>query len=154
MLCRYLIIPLSACLAACAAEHRRTSSDYQALSQLPTPDAWTAGSVWSFATTDQNGNVQSLAFRVTDEAADTCTSGSWYKLEQISGHVGSFDGVPSEPAFSIEGRFLWISLNSNGCDADDDIRGELREEVFIGERSLSGPFGSSLVGQVKGRRVR
>lgn len=154
MLFRYLCILLSLLLIACASEPLRPVWDYKFLSTQSTPSEWAADSVWTFVTAHKAGASESLTFRVTDESADTCMSGVWRKLELVEGQVASIAGIRSKAAFSVDGRFLWVSLNANWCDANDDIRGELRAARFEGERSVGGITGSSIVGSVEGWRVR
>ena len=154
MLRRSLPIFLACLLGSCAFEPPRPSWDHKTLSAQPTPQHWKAGSVWAFVITPRSGKPETLTFRVTGDTADTCASGDWRTLELVDGHPGSFAGTPSKAAYSVEGRFLWISLNSNWCDANDDVRGELDGGTFKGERSVGGITGSSLIGTVQGRRVR
>jgi hypothetical protein len=139
------------CLAATAVAGSRVRDPYgyDKLASKPTPPSWHAGAVWRF-TTISHGKANNLTFRVTDEAATICTSGTWHKLVVLSGKVGS----GSEPAYSVEGRFLWISLNANICDANDDIRGALGENTFKGDRRAGGMFGSTRVGKVVGSPVQ
>ena len=139
------------CLAATtfAGSRIRDPYGYEKLVSQPTPRTWHAGAVWRF-TTSSHGKADTLAFRVTDERATSCTSGTWHKLVVLSGHVGS----ASEPAYRVEGRFLWISLNANICDANDDIRGELSDNTFKGDRRAGGMFGDALVGRVVGSPVQ
>ncbi|GAB3361763.1 hypothetical protein [Lysobacter tyrosinilyticus] len=149
MLRHCLIILLSVVLVACATNTHRPRLDYQALSAQPTPPDWAAGAVWRFDTASGSGKLESHTFRVSDERADTCVSGDWRKLERVDGHLGS----AAQAAYTVSGRFLLISLNSNLCDANDEIRGELAGVNFNGERSAGGVTGGAVIGTVQGRRV-
>ena len=154
MLRRSLVALLALLLGSCVAEPTRSSWNYEIISTQPTPQHWKPDSVWTFVMTPQSGTPRTLTFRVTDDTADTCISGDWRKLELVEGQSGSFAGTPSKAAYEVQGRFLWISLNSNWCDANDDVRGELYGGRFKGERSVGGITGSSEIATVQGWRVR
>jgi len=104
----------------------------------------------AFVTTPRSGQAKILTFRVTDQPATTCTSGVWKKLLLVDGKIGS----DAEPAYSVEGRALSISINANICDANDDINGELAAATFKGDRRAGGMFGSTLIGSVRGSCVQ
>ena len=151
---RKLTPVLSLLLAACTTTAPAPSWDYQSLVARPTPASWASGAVWSFTITDRSGKPETLMFRVSSDLAKTCISGEWRKLELIGGKAGTFAGVESQPAYSVEGSFLWISLNSNLCDADNDLRGELNGNTFTGEHTFGGVTGDRPVGVVQGQMVR
>ena len=127
---------------------------YRLLASEPTPEEWQAGAVWTFVTTDQRGNKETLTFRVSSAMAETCTSGDWRTLELLEGEAGSLTGVPSKPAALVEGRNLWINLTSNFCDVDNDLKGELLGSTFTGERRHGGMMGSTFVGNIQGQRIK
>ena len=141
-------------LVACASREPQHTWDYKVLSTRPTPLDWKPGAVWTFVTTGKSGANSSFIFRVTDEIAQTCTSGTWRKLQVVSGSAPRFMGKPTQPAFSVEGSFLWISLLARWCDIDDDIRGSLDGKTFTGDRSQGGMMGSDIIGKVHGWRVK
>jgi len=151
---RYLFLSLCAALISCATTAPVQSWDYRTLSSRPTPEDWKPGSVWTFVIADRSGKSQTLTFRLSDEVAQTCMPGDWRKLDQIAGAPRVFAGVAARAAYKADGSFLWVSLNSNWCDVNDDIRGELAGAAFKGERSMGGATGSSQVGTVRGWRVR
>lgn len=127
-----------------------SSDRYRSLAKEPTPSHWKAGAVWTFVTTDARGSKDVLTFRISDAKADTCSSGDWQKLELLEGNIGT----ESVPAATVEGRNLFISLTSNVCDIDHEIRGVLENGRFKGERTSGGPMGGGRVGQVQGWRIK
>jgi hypothetical protein len=144
----------SVLLASCVSKEPSHGGDYKILAARPTPRDWRAGVVWTFVTAKRSGERDVLTFRVTHEIAKTCTSGTWRRLQIVSGHVPQEGDVVPQPAFMIDGSFLWIDVNAPWCDADDYIRGRLEGDTFTGDRTVGGPMGSDLVGPVQGRRVK
>lgn len=126
---------------------------YQALAAEPTPVHWAAGAVWAFVTTDRRGYKNVLVFRISDEVAETCSYGDWRVLELQQGELGSLAGTPFRPAALVEGRHLWISLTSNWCDINNDLKGELQGLNFTGQHTSGGMMGSTVIGPVRGWRV-
>lgn len=143
-------------MTACASNSTVTKQfeRYRILSTEPTPADWQAGAVWTFVTIDRSGNKDALTFRVSNAEAEACTSGDWRALELLEGEIGSLVGVPSKPAALVEGRNLWINLTSNWCDVDNDLKGELLGNTFTGKRTVGGPTGSTLIGDIQGWRVK
>jgi hypothetical protein len=144
----------TAVLISCANRGFRHSWDYKDLAAHPTPRDWKAGTVWTFVTTTKAGASETITFRVTGEIVKTCSSGTWRKLRVINGRAPKIMGEPTQPAFTIEGSFLWIDLNAPWCDIDDHIRGGLEGTTFTGDRTQGGPMGSHLIGSVRGWRVK
>jgi hypothetical protein len=99
-------------LAGCASKEPNHGGDYKMLSARPTPLDWAPGAVWTFVTTKTSGEQDTLTFRVTDELAKTCTDGVWRKLNVMSGHVPQSADVTPQPAYMVEGSFLWIDINA------------------------------------------
>jgi hypothetical protein len=149
----FIAIITSVLLASCSSKEPTHGGNYKVLSARPTTRDWKAA-VWTFVATKKSGSTERFTFRVTDEIAETCTSGTWRKLEVVGGRIPQFSGGRSQPAFSIEGSFLWISLLAPWCDIDDDIRGRLAGETFTGDRTRGGMMGSDLVGTVRGWCVK
>jgi hypothetical protein len=149
-----LIISLCFAVTSCSTNAHGHVWDLKALSSQPTPPDWKTGAIWTFVTTKKSGSSETLTFRVTNELAKTCESGVWRKLQLVDGNLPAIEGEPSQPAFSVEGRFLWISLFSNWCDLEDHIRGELQDKTFKGDRTFGGPMGSGVVGSIRGWRVK
>ena len=146
----------AAALLGCASSNSvsRQVERYRVLAAEPTPAEWQAGAVWTFIITDHSGSQSTLTFRISDAAADTCISGNWRALELLDGEPGSLAGTPSIPAALVEGRNLWISLTSNWCDLNNDLKGELQGDTFSGQRTSGGMTGSTVIGQVQGWRVK
>ena len=147
---------VSAALSGCVGNSVVTKQfdRYRALAAEPIPDDWKPGAIWTFVTTDRAGRKDSLTFRVLDKAADTCTSGDWRALELLEGDAGSLARTPFEPAALVQGRNLWISLASNWCDIENDLKGELQGDGFNGLRTSGGMTGNTVLGQVQGWRVK
>jgi hypothetical protein len=140
--------------ASCTTRVSRHTWDYKPLSTRPTPRDWKPGAVWTFVSTRKRGETESFTFRVTGEIAQTCSSGTWRKLEVIRGRIPQVEGGRTQPAFTVEGSFLWISLLAPWCDIDDDIRGGVDRSTFTGDRSQGGMMGSDIIGTVRGWRVK
>jgi hypothetical protein len=129
--------------------HRDNYKD-TSLSSQPTSREWHVGSEWRFTTFADFGKKKVLTFRVTDQRAKSCNDGDWRRLILLQGEIGR----DSEPAYLLEGRRLWVSINANICDDDDDIRGVLSGATFEGDRALGGLFAhTKLVGHVKAQVV-
>ncbi len=152
LICVLTAIAITACAGNSAVTKRLER--YRILSAEPTPADWQAGAVWTFVTIDRSGNKDTLTFRVSNAEAQTCTSGDWRALELLEGEVGSLGEVPSKPAALVEGRNLRINLTSNWCDVDNDLKGELLGSTFTGKRTVGGPTGSTLIGEIQGWRVK
>jgi hypothetical protein len=145
-------VALTACTRNSAVT--RQFERYRTLATEPTPSDWKPGAIWIFVTTDGLGRKETLTFRVLDTAAETCTSGDWRALDLIDGKMGSLPSMPSKPAALVEGRNLLISLTANWCDINNGLRGELQGNSFICQRTSGGMTGTTLIGQVQGRRVK
>jgi hypothetical protein len=119
----------------------------------PTPSDWKTGSVWNFVQYGEDGSaVLNATFRVTDNSAQTCSSGDWRELEIVEGQVG--DGsVKLRQAYSVSGRLLTLDL-TGWCDIGE-IQGALSEGSFVGQ-TTGGPFtrGKFVPQRVVGRRLR
>ena len=150
---RALPIILIALLSACANDFAAHAERYKQLVAAPTPSHWKPGAIWTFVIADHYGNkLNSLTFRISQDAAVTCSSGDWRKLELVEGKLG--DGsVPLQAAYSVEGRALSLDL-TGWCDVGG-ITGELLDHTFAG-RSTGGPVSgdSHSANQVKGWRVK
>jgi hypothetical protein len=114
-----------------AREAEREKKEHEALAAQPTPAAWHPRAIWRFVITDSSGARQVLAFRVTRERTTTCTGVTfwkdiWYKLVVVQGHV------PTEAAYQVEGRALFIDLGAGVCDADDVLDGVLSGAKYTG----------------------
>jgi hypothetical protein len=148
-----LAIAASGLLVSCASKEPSHGGDYKLLAARPTTRDWAPGAVWAFVTTRKSGTTESLTLRVTDEIAQSCTSGTWRKLQVVSGRVPQLPGGASQPAYLVEGAFLWINLLAPSCDIDDYIRGRLESKKFAGDRTQGSMMGSDVVGTVRGWRV-
>jgi hypothetical protein len=145
-------------LAGCAvhqssAINPRSVDENRFLMSAPTPSDWEIGSVWNFV---QYGRdevaVLDVSFRVTDEPARTCSSGTWRRLEIVEGQVGN-GSVELRQAYSVTGRLLTLDL-TGGCDFGS-IQGVLSERTFEGETRGGLTMGAKFVPQrVVGRRFR
>jgi hypothetical protein len=122
--------------------------DYAAASARPTPDAWKAGSVWSFTVERLHGKQESWTFRVSDAPAKTCASGDWQKLDLLAGNLGTL----GEAAYLVRGQFLFVQLASNLCDASNNFRGELVGSSFMGNYPTHSQ-GWNYVARVRGNLV-
>lgn len=151
---RYLFALISMLILAsgCASTGSASASGdrYRSLATEPTPSHWKPGATWTFVATNSRGAKDVLTFRISESKVETCSSGDWRKLELLEGNIGT----ESVPAALVEGRNLLISLTSNVCDFDHEIRGELDDGSFKGERTSGGPFGGTTIGPVQGWRVR
>jgi len=130
-------------------EAQRWQKRHEELAAQPTPDQWKPGTVWRFTTTKSSGERDVLAFRLTDEATTTCTGVSgwkntWRGLKLIEG------SVPTEAAYQVEGRALFIDLSAGVCDTLDDVEGVLTGGTFEGRLTLGGTY----VGRVRGSPVQ
>lgn len=150
----FLALLLTSCASTASREFEQHREEYRSRAAEPTPSDWKPGAVWAFVTTRPGGDTENVTFRVSDDKVKTCTSGDWRKLELVEGKLGSLAGTPFEAAYLVEGRNLWISLTSNWCDIDNDLKGELQGHRFEGQHASGGMMGSTLIGQVRGWRVK
>lgn len=150
-----VVLVIAILLAACAGDSalKRQFERYKALAAAPTPEGWKDGAVWTFVTTKRDGTEIALTFRISNAAADTCTSGDWRSLEPLDAYPGSLAEIPFKPASRVDGRNLWISLRSNWCDMNHDLKGELSGNTFNGRYTSGGISGEVLVGHVRGWRT-
>lgn len=118
--------------------------DYAALSAEPTSADWGAGTVWAFTLPERSPRAGTLTYRVTDRPADTCMSGAWYDLDPVADELPKLGKVELKPAYHTSGRHLIVSLNSNVCDLNSEIRGVLAGHLFDGDHSTGDMTGSTL----------
>lgn len=133
-------LALTSMLAGCTST-RGEPSDAERFATLvaePTPPEWRVGAVWEFSNPEpHDGSPSSWIVRVTNTPIETCTSGEWRKLEPIRAPVQG-TREPARYAYSVSGRLLMLDFNAGTCDLGD-IRGELTDGSFVGQRS-AGPF--------------
>lgn len=146
------ILLMAGCTATLNSTQQIRLREVELLMSQPTPSDWHPGSVWSFVQSGEDGSpVLKATFRVTDESAETCSSGNWRALELVEGEVG--DGsIQLTHAYSVSGRLLTLDL-TGGCDFGQ-IQGALSDGSFLGQTS-GGPttYGKSVPKRVVGRRL-
>ncbi|MGZ5563628.1 MAG: hypothetical protein ACXWFY_00385 [Chthoniobacterales bacterium] len=133
-------------------ELQRWQQRHTELAAQLTPYQWKSGAVWRFTTTKPSGERDVLSFRLTDEPATTCTGVSgwkntWRKLILLEG------SIPTEAAYQVEGRALFIDLSAGVCDVLDDVEGVLSGDTFTGRRTLGGEFVGDVLGSPVRRRI-
>jgi hypothetical protein len=143
-----MVLSVSACVLP------RGAADLARMKATPTPKEWSVGEIWRFDTFTPGRRTQSLEYEITDETVETCASGEWKLLKRVGVGAKGVEGAPSVAVYEVSGSYLIMSLNSNWCDINDEIFGELKGETFEGVREAGGIFGSERVGKVFGERIR
>ncbi len=149
-----LILLLTGCSTTRQASSvpQRSIMENRLLMSEPTPSDWKTGSVWNFVQYGEDGSVVlDATFRVTDNSAQTCSSGDWRELEIVDGKIG--DGsIKLRQAYSVSGRLLTLDL-TGWCDLGE-IKGALSEGSFVGQ-TTGGPsrHGKFVPQRVVGRRL-
>jgi hypothetical protein len=151
------VVGLSGCPTRSGLSSGREHEDFEArqaryrkLASEAPPDTWRAGAEWRFVAFDNGGAIaESFVFRVTETPQEACLSGSWKKLEIVSG-----DGTRlRDPAYAVDGRNLVVLLSTALCDAYPMYRGELSDKGFSGTHGFSHTFGGEEYGKVSGTPI-
>src|SRR5690606_9008173 len=96
----------------------------------PSLSAVTSESVlgtWDFSVTGKEG-TNKLTFRLTEEPADTCISGDWFRAKVTS--AGGFK--LSDPAYTYSGGRLEVLLTNGICDSYTSFVGKVSGGQFSG----------------------
>lgn len=130
------------------------SNRYQYLISQPIPKSWRVGEPWLFTVTDGRGKTTlSMTLKFTDRIATSCTSGEWKQIEVIEEIPAPSAQSIAKPAYSLEGEALTISLTSNICDVNVELKGELTDNGFSGKFYSGGMLGGEVLGLASGHRI-
>jgi hypothetical protein len=127
---------------------------YQKWSRQPTPPMWTQNESWVFILVGGDGQIdRSMTVRFTDEKATTCTSGDWKVLQIVREDPSRQNTFAGRAAYVLTGRALTIGLTANLCDANNELRGHITDQGFVGVQMSGGMFGEQTVGSAYGVRT-
>ena len=134
-----LLLSVAGCSAA------PVVSDLHTAKPEPAP-ALVAGQ-WQFHVMGKDA-VREPVVMLTQEPANTCLSGEWFKAVVVEPGGLSF----SKPAYSYSDGRLELLLSSELCDAYTSLVGSVSGNRFSGAHVSYGLFGSTEHGKVTGAR--
>jgi hypothetical protein len=143
-------------LVGCATTDRfvEESNRYKYLISQPTPKSWQVNEPWLFTASEKQGkSILSMTLKFTDKPADSCTAGDWRQIDVIEQSPAPSAQSIAKPAYILEGEALTISLTSNICDVDVELKGELTDNGFSGKFNSGGMMSGEVLGPASGHRI-
>lgn len=144
----YIRLLLIIFLSGCAAQK---TNEYQQWASQPTPGIWKENSSWQILMLDKRGSIfRNLTVKFTDQAAETCGSGDFKKVEITSELPKRSELFLGIPAYHVKGGALVIDLSANLCDAGYELRGRLTDIGIEGHHQPVSMFGGEVAGRFYG----
>ena len=137
----FLLLIASALVAAGCSTSPSTSATTTASSFAPESVLGT----WEFTITG-DGSAHKPVFRLTDDPAETCLSGDWFRAKVVSAD----DLNLSDPAYTYSSGRLELLLVNGLCDSYRSLIGTVSDAQFSGEHVSYGLYGSTEHGKVTG----